>query len=415
MARQRPRASILALATTMRRQVRRHGRLPELLPWSLWGLWLILSSLTLWLSLRGPGSSDTLLGFIPVAYATVGALVASRHPSNSMGWLLLAVALAFTVQGLAEAYVSTPSNPGYPIVAWFAGWVWYVWLFLLTVYVPLLFPDGRLLSPRWRLVLPLAALGSVASIAGVAFKPGDVDLDVPRAIPNPLGATGIPAAVFKTAETVGGVVLIIAGLLAGASLVLRLRRSSGVERQQLTWFAFAGWLTLLGVTLAGGAFVLPNAWSDPVGSVGWTLFIAAALVGIPSATGIAIFRYHLYDIDLVINRTLVYGTLTAALLMTYVVSVLVLRPLLRPLAGDSDLAVALSTLAVAALFRPARARIQNTVDRRFYRHKYDAARTLDDFTDRLRHELDLDAVATDLCAAARDTMQPAHVSLWLRP
>jgi hypothetical protein len=159
----------------------------------------------------------------------------------------------------------------------------------------------------------------------------------------------------------------------------------------------------------------PGLRENPVSDAAWLLTVLSAVLGFPVAVAIAIFRYHLYDIDLVIRRALVYGALTATLLATYVGSVLLLNLLLRPLAGGSDLAVACSTLAAAALFRPARRRIQNTVDRRFYRHRYDATRTLDAFTHRLRHQLDLDTVGTDLCTTAHDTVQPTHVSLWIRP
>src|SRR5512139_235865 len=383
-----------------------------LLAWSLWWLWLALSVLATWQVWQGPATSDTGFGIATVGFATAGALVAWRQPGNAVGWLLIALALTSTVQTLGATYVLTRS-PGYLAVAWVTGWVWYGWLLLIGVFVPLVFPDGRLVSRRWRPVLWLGVAALTACIVGTAFTPGALDLST--TVQNPLGVEGTGGKVFSSVQTVGAALLLLAVVLTVASLLVRFRRSRGVERQQLKWFAFAGVVALTGLTLAASAELLPGTWGDPVGAVGWGMFAFAAVLGIPVATGIAIFRYRLYDIDRVVNRTLVYAALTATLLTTYAASVLVLGRLLTPFTGDSDLAVAGSTLAVAALFRPARKRIQDTVDRRFYRHRYDAARTLDDFTTRLRHELDLDAVGTDLRAVTQDVLQPTHVSLWMRP
>jgi hypothetical protein len=247
----------------------------------------------------------------------------------------------------------------------------------------------------------------------VALTPGE--LAVYADIDNPIHVHGAALAVVEALGAASEFLLMISILLTALSLVLRFRGSRGRERQQVKWFAFAGLMTAGGLLIAALGNLLPPAWGNPIGGVGWALFLSFAILGIPIATGIAILRHHLYDIDVVINRTLVYGTLTAALAATYVGSVLLLRVVLSPLAGESALAVAGSTLAVAALFRPARARIQAVVDRRFYRSRYDAARTLDEFALRLRNELDLDAVGTDLCAAAVRTVQPSHISLWLRP
>lgn len=384
-----------------------------LLAWSLWWLWLALSALATWQVWQGPATSDAGFGIAAVGFATAGALVASRQPRNAVGWLLIALALTSAFQTLGETYVWTRSSPGYLAVAWFTGWVWYGWLLLIGVFVPLVFPNGRLLSRRWRPVLWLGLAALTASIVGTAFTPGALELST--TVQNPLGVHGKGGKVFASVQTLGTALLLLALVLTAASLVVRFRRSRGVERQQLKWFAFAGVVALTGLTFAAFAEVLPGTWGDPVGAAGWAMFAFAALLGIPVATGIAIFRHRLYDIDRVVNRTLVYAALTATLLMTYAASVLVLGRLLTPLTGDSDLAVAGSTLTVAALFRPARKRIQFTVDRRFYRHRYDAARTLDDFTTRLRHELDLDAVGTDLRAVTQDVLQPTHVSLWIRP
>jgi hypothetical protein len=251
------------------------------------------------------------------------------------------------------------------------------------------------------------------SIAAVGLMPGELDIEAD--IENPLAVHGAAATVVRSVNSAVWFAVTTAVLLTAASLVLRFRGSTGTERQQLKWFAFAGLATVAGLMIATLGAALPPAWGEPIGDTGWNSFIVAGMLGMPVAMGIAVLRHRLYDIDVVINRTLVYGTLTAALAATYVGSVLLLNLVLSPLAGESALAVAGSTLAVAALFRPARARIQAVVDRRFYRSRYDAARTLDDFALRLRHELDLDAVGADLCAAADQTVHPSHVSLWLRP
>jgi hypothetical protein len=206
----------------------------------------------------------------------------------------------------------------------------------------------------------------------------------------------------------------IAVVLTGLSIAIRFRRSAGAERQQLKWFGSAVLTAVVGLALAWLGQMLPAAWGEPIGNVGWSAFLASCILGIPLATGIGIMRYRLYDIDLVISRTLIYLTLTVTLAVTYVGSILLLRLILSPITGQSDLAVAGSTLAAAAVFRPARSWIQEVVNRRFYRRRYDAVHTLEDFTTRLRHELDLDAIGTDLRRTADHTMQPAHVTLWLR-
>jgi hypothetical protein len=201
--------------------------------------------------------------------------------------------------------------------------------------------------------------------------------------------------------------------LAAVALVVRFRRARAREREQLKWFAFIGGLAIASLGLALSDSVLPHE-ADAVPIFGWFSALVLLLVGLPIATGIAILRHRLYDIDVVINRALVYGALTATLAATYLGSVLVLQLLLEPLTADSGLAVAASTLAVAALFRPARARIQRAVDRRFYRHRYDAQRTFEAFSARLRDQVDLDEVAGELRAVVGETVSPAGMSLWLR-
>ena len=383
------------------------------LAWSVWGLWVVLAVVTLVTAWDLPLQSETFFVVALVGYTTVGAMVASRQPCNAVGWLLLVIPVGLTLQTLGEVYVFTRSNPGYETVALVAASLINIWLLLTVSLLPLLFPDGRLLSPRWRPVLWLDVAVLVGTMAVTLLSPGE--LEVGAAITNPIHVGGPVLPVVEAIEAASGFLLVPVVLLNAASLVFRFRGAQGRERLQVKWFAFAGLTAASGLLLAALGEVLPSSYGDTVGGIGWVTFVSLSMLGIPLATGVAVLRHHLYDIDVVINRTLVYGTLTAGLAATYVSSVLLLRLVLSPVAGDSALAVAGSTLAVAALFRPARARIQAVVDRRFYRSRYDAARTLDDFAQRLRHELDLDAVGADLCTAADRTVQPSHISLWLRP
>jgi hypothetical protein len=379
-------------------------RVAPALAWSTWGLWLAVSLLGAWqVAVGSPGSA---LGIAMVGFSSVGVLVASRQPRNSVGWLLLAFALAVAVPGSVQGYAST-SNA----VARFAHGLEFVWGLVVLVVLPVVFPDGRLVSRRWRPALWLAAAVLLANLCAAAL--GGLPEYAPGGSRAPLvdGALGEVVAVLPA---VGFVLLVPAVILAAASVLARFRGSRGVERQQVKWFTFAALLVLLGWAVATAAGELPLPWADALGSLGWTVFVAASLIGVPSAVGIAILRHRLYDIDRIINKTVVYVGLTTVLLATYAISILVLGRVLDPLTGDSPFAVAASTLAVAALFGPARNRIQSAVDRRFYRHRYDAARTLEDFTNRLRHELDLDAVSNDLRSAAERTLQPTHVTLWLR-
>jgi hypothetical protein len=224
----------------------------------------------------------------------------------------------------------------------------------------------------------------------------------------------------STSEWLGILVALPVLLIAVAclaSLVVRFRHAQGEERQQLKWFAYAGTLLLLAVAVGGVALpfvVRQDDWFARIMAVS-ILPYTGLITAFPVAAGIAILKHHLYDLDRIIRGTLVYGVLTTSLGLAYWGGVVLLQALLRPLTQGSDLAIAGSTLAVAALIRPARRRIQAMVDRRFHRRKYDAARTLEAFSARLRQEIDLDSITADLLAVVRETMQPAHVSLWLRP
>jgi hypothetical protein len=266
---------------------------------------------------------------------------------------------------------------------------------------------GDCRSRGWRLVAWLAAAALALCLVGTAFEPGEMLDGEVSSVGNPLGASGAAGKLIGVLADAGNALAVLTVILAVASLAMRFEKAQAKERQQLKWLLFVALVALGGLLTA---MIQPNV----VASVGWFTFSAAVLLGVPAAFGIAILRHQLYDIDVVINRTLVYTILTVTLVAAYVGSVLVFRLTVDPLTGPSDLGIAGSTLAVAALFRPARGRIQAVVDRHFYRSRYDAARTVQTFSEQLRHELDLDAMAADLRAVIQDTMQPTHTSLWLR-
>jgi hypothetical protein len=348
-----------------------------------------------------------LVGFS--AFMVVGALIVAHRPGNAIGWLFSAIALlAFTGQLASEyatyAYATRPGSlPGATLAAWYGSWPWFLVLAMTLVFTPLLFPTGRLLSPRWRPVAWLAGVTTavLTALTSLRTELGTVEDQV---IVNPIGvaAVGNP----ENSPLVPALIVLL-GVLATAafgSLVLRFRRSRGEERQQLKWFTYASAL----LPLAGLDDFLPA----PVGD----LVFGVPIVFLPVAAGIAILRHRLYDIDRLINRTLVYGLLTALLAGVYAGAVLVFGQLFGGVGGDPpSWAVAGATLAVAALFQPARRRIQQAVDRRFNRRKYDAAETIDTFGARLRDQVDLDTVSTELLAVVDQTMQPTRVVLWLRP
>jgi hypothetical protein len=386
--------------------------------WGLFALYLALQAATVWVISDGPDGTSEVIGLVLVGYAFVGALVASRRPEEAVGWLLLVIAIGFAVDMFGEAYsYYSPSTAGYEgtLIASSLGFT--VSLVLATVFLPLVFPTGRLLSRRWRLVVWPAITALIASLVGSTLQPETLDATggvEGRIVPNPLVVRGSAADVVAVVGTTGDAMLVLGLLVAAASLVLRFRTARGVQRQQLKLFAYPCLLALTGLVIAAGAARLPAGAEELMGAVGWFTFLFSLVIGIPVAIGIAILRHQLFDIDVVINRTLVYGSLTATLAGAYLGLVLLLRLVLDPWAGQSDLAVAASTLAVAALVRPLRSRIQTVVDRRFYRSRYDASRTLEGFAGQLRDVLDLDALGVDLRRVVVETMQPAHVSLWLR-
>jgi hypothetical protein len=358
-----------------------------------------------------------------LAFPLVGALIASGRPENPIGWICLAVGIfwmlaitsgAYTLYGLRVADPGSVPFPaaigslGEELAPAAAG--------LIGTYLILLFPDGRLPSRRWRPLAWLSGVVIVSMSVGGIFTPGKLE-DL-RGVRNPFGLEQYPW-VGDASQSV--ILLLPLCILASvASLVLRFLRSGGEERAQIKWLAFAASILGLGFSffVILGFFTVedPTAGADPL----WGNLIEDAMTlsfaSVPVAVGVAILRYRLYEIDLLINRALVYGSLTATLALVYVGCVVGLQSAFRALTGqESTLAVVASTLAIAALFGPLRRRVQALVDRRFYRRKYDAAKTLAAFNARLRDQTDLNTLSEDLVGVARETMQPEHASLWLRP
>ena len=352
-----------------------------------------------------------------VAFSTVGAVVGSRRPENPIGWLFCAIGIFAAIVLLSSEYAAyvllaqPDSLPGGLAMVWIRAWVWvpYVGFFVLLFLV---FPEGwpQSRALRWfaSLVLFVIAYGTILA----AFSPGPIDA-IGGAVDNPLGMEALRGVGTNSAVGPLESVLYALGIVAAASLFGRMRRARGVQRQQLKWFAYATVVLVGGVVL--GFTVSEATGVQWLGEIGFVLRMVG-LTGLPIAIGIAVLRYRLYNIDRIINRTLVYGSLTATLLALYFGGIVVLQRIFVLLTGEkSTVAVVASTLLIAALFTPLRRRIQSGIDRRFYRSKYDARKTLEAFSLTLRDETDLEALSGDLVGVVRETMQPAHVSLWLRP
>ena len=350
-----------------------------------------------------------------VAFSTVGALVASRQPRNAVGRIMCGAAFAYAIASAsisyAESAIETAGGMSAldKVVLWVGGWTWIMGAGPAASLLLLLFPDGKLPSRRFRPVAWLA-IGGIASIfVSIAFAPGPIP-DFEEAT-NPAGIRGA-GSVLRAIGNVGGLAFIISILGSLASIAIRYRRAAAEMRQQLKWLTFAA--GLVGLALVGTVLAEALISSADLASDVSNLLVTFSLTGLPVAIGMAILKHRLYEIDLIINRTLVYGGLTALLAATYFGIVVLLQGVI-PAADDSDLTIAGSTLAVAALFRPLRARVQGFIDRRFYRRKVDAQRTLESFSSRLREDVDLDHLSADLLGVVRDTMQPEHASVWLRP
>ena len=396
------------------------------LAWSVCALSLALTALSfLLIALSLPQNAPISFYWlepaaIAVGYSIIGAVIASRLPNHPVGWLCCAIGFMGANQDFSGEYavyallVQPNPLPGARAMLWLSLWAWII-MFGLIVYLLLLFPTGRLPSRRWRLFAWLSAALTLVAAILVSISP-DAVLDIlggsgngRLTLPNPIGVEALPNLYRPVQASV-----LALGLVAAASVVVSRRNARGVERQQIKWLLYAGAIWFVGNILRTLVFSL-------LVEARWGVWVGYLLVGVgglggPIAIGIAILRYRLYEIDTLINRTLVYGSLTAILVALYFGGIVVLQRLFVLLTGQqSTLAVVASTLAIAALFVPLRRRVQGFVDRRFYRSKYDARKTLEAFSAKLRDETDLEALNNDLVGVVRETMQPAHVSLWLRP
>jgi hypothetical protein len=370
------------------------------------------------------GNIGGLLVYLPLlAFPIVGALIASKRPRNAIGWVCLVSGLfwmGFALQDGSNAYelARTGAVSSSVTLDALTQAIWVMPVGLLGVYTVLLFPDGRLPSRRWRPFAWFAGATMVLIQVTFVFAPGH--LEGHPGVRNPFGLEQYPW--LKLVAVLGVLLLPLCILISAFSLALRYWRSGAEVREQIKWLAFAA--LIVGVTylsvLVLGIFFVPTLVSggdkEPVWYSLLLSFMLISFAGVPIAIGFAVLKYRLYDIDVVINRALVYGPLTVMLALIYFGGVVGTQAVLRALTGqESTLAVVASTLLIAALFNPLRRRIQYFIDRRFYRRKYDARKTLESFSTTLREETDLEALNEELVGVVRETMQPAHVSLWLRP
>jgi hypothetical protein len=385
------------------------------LAWSMCALSLALTTLSLLLltlSLSYPNAhifdfwlENTVTS---PALSTAGAVIVSQRPKNAIGWLSCTIGLTIGLNHFTDEYViyallaQSGSLPGSEVAVWLTSWIWVPSLGLL-VFLLLLFPTGRLPSSRWRWFAGFSALTVLVGTVSVALSS---EASTSLAL-NPLGIESL-----KNVDLIVQPVIFTLALLAAISMFRRLSRASEVERQQIKWFAYAAAVAFSGGIVQHNLSVALNAsW------VWWVGFVLSTvgLFGIPISLGVAILRYRLFEIDLIINRTLVYGSLTGLLALFYFGSVTALQYFFSLLTGQGNtLAIVASTLAIAALFSPLRRRIQGFIDHRFYRRKYDARKTLEEFGSRLREETDLEKLCEDLAEVVDETMQPAHLSVILR-
>ncbi len=391
------------------------GRVALWLAWSLAALCvaMFLASISLYFLARAshvPSNWDAdltvagLLLFLPfLAFPLVGALIASRRPENPIGWILLADGLLWMLVSVTDFYgvygLVGPGSVPFPLaMAGLNNWLWVPAVGLFGTYLLLLFPDGRLPSKRWRPLAWLSGAVIVLASVGVMLAPGL--LQGLRGVRNPFGVEGVPW--LRAAGTAVLPMLPLCMLASASSLVMRHRRSGGEVREQIKWIAFAASVVVIVYLLTMVAsLIVPSATWFAAGSPLWLNILQYAalvsLTAVPAAVGFAVLKYRLYDIDVIINRALVYGSLTAMLVALYFIGIVLLQRVFVLLTGQkSTLAVVASTLLIAALFIPLRGRIQSFIDRRFYRRKYVAQKTLSAFSSKLRDETDLQTLNNDL-------------------
>jgi hypothetical protein len=383
-------------------------------PWSLTVV-LLVTAIALPASPSDQGGQGVgffvLLAAQALTFATVALVLIGAQPGNAVSWLFAAVGVIVALYLVTERYqhfaleVHDGRLPFGVASAWVQTWLYVPALGVVSTLLPLIFPTGRLVSRRWVPALVLAGVASAGLLLGDALAPGVMSQS---SVVNPVGIS--PEAYAWLSKT-AGVGFAVSGVVGFAALVARWRVAEDAERQQLKWFAY--FALLIPTFLVANAVVNLLGLDEPYRTLITAVVAAGAFLGLPVGVAISILRYRLYDIDLVIKRTVVYAALTATLVTAYLVSVLLLRLALSPLTGRSDLAVAGSTLAVAALFRPLRGRFQNVVDRRFFRSRYDPQLTVQEFAARLRDELDVGAMSDDLRDLVHRTMRPSHVSIWL--
>jgi hypothetical protein len=396
--------------------------------WSLYGLVICLSIIWSGVGLLRQGGSRNALYLVgealislaaPVVFAIVAALIVSRQPRNIIGWVLMVPVGLFLVGGPIASYIErlAPSSPAPTVplllMVWFGNWNWLL-LIIPLLYIPLLFPNGQPPTPRWRWVSVAAVawatlfvlMATLVQKISAGTKP-DLVFD------NPIGVLREDMVERLVGVWVAGLLALV--VACAVALVVRYRRANETEREQIKWLLYA--CTVFLVVYVGGT-VSGLGGTASLGGYIWGVFFGLSVIALPAAIGIAILRYRLYDIDVIINRTLVYGTLTVSLALVYFGGVATTQVIFRALTGQEQqpqLAIVASTLVIAALFNPLRRRIQSFIDRRFYRSKYDAAKTIEGFSIKLRDETDLQALNADLVGVVRETMQPTHVSVWLRP
>ncbi len=396
------------------------------LAWALCGLTACVAIGLFVTDLLSPNSSKDLLKLasdalstlvLPAVAALVAALIVSRQPRNTIGWLLMLPVVLVVVEGPIGRYIEriAPSAPAPTLplllLVWFSGWSWLLLIFPL-LHIPLLFPNGQPPTPRWRWVRRAVIVWAALFILMVTFsQPLDASTTPDLVLDNPIG--------FLVGENTTGAVIIgvwVAGLLAlavlsVAALFVRYQRTNETERKQIKWLLYA-----CGVFLVVFVVNAPFGLSDATGLVADILnvFFGLSLAAFPVAIGIAILRHGLYDIDIIIRRTLVYSTLTLTLGLVYFGCIVVFQQLVVPVVGSSELAIVASTLVIAALFLPLRRRIQTLIDKRFYRRKYDAARVLAAFGATARDATDLDQLTAELLRVVDTTVQPEFVGVWLR-